>query len=112
MESECIGGRVWNHGRPPEQASGAAGAAKTELQYCTRFAHGNFRDIRGVSDLFPWDVWRVGVRQPALYLESPGQRIVDCNWRCSEGEIDIVALAGDALWIAEVKSGKFLAHGV
>ncbi len=36
-------------------------------------------------------------------------RIVDRNWRCPEGEIDIVALDGGALVIAEVKTRKSLA---
>jgi putative endonuclease len=38
-------------------------------------------------------------------------RIVDRNWRCPEGEIDIVAFDGEALVIAEVKTRKSLAYG-
>ncbi|GAA4031100.1 YraN family protein [Arthrobacter methylotrophus] len=45
------------------------------------------------------------------FLETQGMRIVDRNWRCSEGEIDIVALDGDTLVIAEVKTRKNLAYG-
>ena len=47
---------------------------------------------------------RRGEELAADYLESQGMRIVDRNWRCPEGEIDIVALDGDALVIAEVKT--------
>ncbi|MBT8161463.1 MULTISPECIES: YraN family protein [Arthrobacter] len=45
------------------------------------------------------------------FLEDQGMRIVDRNWRCSDGEIDIVALDGDTLVIAEVKTRKNLAYG-
>ena len=54
---------------------------------------------------------RRGEDLAAGYLEAQGMRIVDRNWRCSEGEIDIVALDGDALVIAEVKTRKSLAYG-
>ena len=45
------------------------------------------------------------------FLETQGMRIVDRNWRCSDGEIDIVALDGDTLVTAEVKTRKNLAYG-
>lgn len=54
---------------------------------------------------------RHGEDLAAGYLESLGMRVVDRNWRCPEGEIDIVALDGDALVIAEVKTRKSLAYG-
>jgi putative endonuclease len=54
---------------------------------------------------------RRGEELAAGYLESQGMRIVDRNWRCSDGEIDIVALDGDSLVIAEVKTRKSLAYG-
>ena len=52
-----------------------------------------------------------GEELAAEYLEAEGMRIVDRNWRCPEGEIDIVALDGDALVIAEVKTRTSLAYG-
>ena len=54
---------------------------------------------------------RRGEDLAAGYLEAHGMRIVERNWRCAEGEIDIVALDGDALVIAEVKTRKSLAYG-
>ena len=54
---------------------------------------------------------RRGEELAAEYLEAQGMRIVDRNWRCPEGEIDIVALDGDALVIAEVKTRRSLAYG-
>jgi putative endonuclease len=54
---------------------------------------------------------RRGEELAAEYLESLGMLIVERNWRCSDGEIDIVALDGDALVIAEVKTRRSLAYG-
>jgi putative endonuclease len=54
---------------------------------------------------------RRGEELAAAYLESLGMLIVERNWRCAEGEIDIVALDGDALVIAEVKTRRSLAYG-
>jgi putative endonuclease len=54
---------------------------------------------------------RHGETLAAGFLETQGMRIMDRNWRCSDGEIDIVALDGDTLVIAEVKTRKNLAYG-
>ena len=54
---------------------------------------------------------RRGEELAAGYLESLGMPIVERNWRCAEGEIDIVALDGDALVIAEVKTRRSSATG-
>jgi putative endonuclease len=54
---------------------------------------------------------RRGEDLAAGYLASLGMRVLERNWRCPEGEIDIVALDGDALVIAEVKTRKSLAYG-
>ncbi|WP_284975247.1 YraN family protein [Arthrobacter sp. efr-133-TYG-104] len=47
----------------------------------------------------------------AEFLENQGIRIVDRNWRCAEGEIDIVAIEGDTLVVAEVKTRSSLDYG-
>ena len=54
---------------------------------------------------------RRGEELATAYLESVGMLIVERNWRCPDGEIDIVALDGDALVIAEVKTRRSLAYG-
>ncbi|NUS35890.1 MAG: YraN family protein [Pseudarthrobacter sp.] len=54
---------------------------------------------------------RRGEDLAAGYLEALGMLVVERNWRCSEGEIDIVALDGDALVIAEVKTRRSLDYG-
>ena len=45
-----------------------------------------------------------GEQAAAEYLESCGLRILDRNWRCAAGEIDIVAVERRTLVIVEVKS--------
>ncbi|TLM82459.1 YraN family protein [Pseudarthrobacter sp. NamE2] len=54
---------------------------------------------------------RHGEQLAAGYLESLGMLVVERNWRCLEGEIDIVAFDGDALVIAEVKTRRSLDYG-
>ncbi|MHA0855945.1 YraN family protein [Paenibacillus sp. CMAA1364] len=45
-----------------------------------------------------------GEEHAAIYLEEQGYKIVDRNWRCRSGEIDIVARKEDSLIIVEVRS--------
>ncbi|HEX9087667.1 MAG TPA: YraN family protein [Arthrobacter sp.] len=54
---------------------------------------------------------RRGEELAAGYLTAQGMRIMGRNWRCSEGEIDIIALDGDTLVIVEVKTRRSLAYG-
>jgi putative endonuclease len=50
------------------------------------------------------ELGRVGEVLAADYLESIGIRVLERNWRCSQGEIDIVAQDGGELVIVEVKT--------
>ena len=54
---------------------------------------------------------RSGEQAAAEYLESYGLRILDRNWRCDTGEIDIVAVERQALVVVEVKSRTGLRYG-
>ena len=45
-----------------------------------------------------------GERLAARYLTDHGLVVVDRNWRCVRGEIDIVAVEGQALVVCEVKT--------
>ncbi|MEC5191039.1 MULTISPECIES: YraN family protein [unclassified Arthrobacter] len=54
---------------------------------------------------------RRGEELASGYLEAQGMRILDRNWRCPEGEIDIVAVDGGTLVFAEVKTRTSLAYG-
>ncbi|MFF4129538.1 YraN family protein [Microbispora rosea] len=54
---------------------------------------------------------RQGEQLAVTFLTAKGIRILDRNWRCAEGEIDIVARDGDALVIVEVKTRSGRSHG-
>lgn len=54
---------------------------------------------------------RNGEELAAHFLESQGMRIIDRNWRCPDGEIDIVAIDHDTLVVAEVKTRKSVDYG-
>ncbi len=45
-----------------------------------------------------------GEQAAAEYLERAGFRILDRNWRCADGEIDIVAVERYVLVVCEVKT--------
>ena|SRR5258708_743591 len=47
---------------------------------------------------------RAGEQAAAEYLGSAGFRILDRNWRCAEGEIDIVAVERQVFVVCEVKT--------
>lgn len=47
----------------------------------------------------------------AAYLERVGMTLVERNWRCSAGEIDIIALDGDSLVLCEVKTRRTSVKG-
>lgn len=49
---------------------------------------------------------RYGETLAARYLRERGMTIVERNWRCAEGEIDLVALDGNCLVICEVKTRR------
>lgn len=52
-----------------------------------------------------------GERLAATHLEQSGMTVVERNWRCSDGEIDLIATDGDVLVFCEVKTRSSLAYG-
>ena len=52
-----------------------------------------------------------GERLAARYLVESGIQILDRNWRCEQGEIDIVAMDDTCLVIVEVKTRRSLVFG-
>ena len=54
---------------------------------------------------------RCGEQAAVEYLERAGLRILDRNWRCAEGEIDIVAAERQVLVICEVKTRSSAQYG-
>jgi putative endonuclease len=45
------------------------------------------------------------------YLEGAGMRVLERNWRCPQGEIDIVAIDGRCLVVCEVKTRRSTVAG-
>ncbi|MCW2699174.1 MAG: putative endonuclease related to Holliday junction resolvase [Blastococcus sp.] len=52
-----------------------------------------------------------GERIAAAFLTDAGLRVLDRNWRCRDGELDIVARDGDALVFCEVKTRRGVDYG-
>ncbi len=61
----------------------------------------------GAKDL----LGRHGEDAAALLLVREGLTLVDRNWRCGEGELDIVALDGMELVVVEVKTRSSELYG-
>jgi putative endonuclease len=53
-----------------------------------------------------------GERIAAAYLTDQGLRVLDRNWRCRDGELDIVAREGRALVFCEVKTRTATGFGL
>lgn len=49
---------------------------------------------------------RAGEARAERHLIASGYRVLDRNWRCPQGEIDLVAARGPALVIVEVKTRR------
>ncbi len=49
---------------------------------------------------------RQGEQIAAIYLERQGYVIMEHNWRCPLGEVDIVAREGDCLVFVEVRAWR------
>ena len=52
-----------------------------------------------------------GERVAARHLTDQGMVVLDRNWRCDEGELDLVLRDGPALVGCEVKTRTSLSHG-
>lgn len=54
---------------------------------------------------------RYGEDVAARHLIAAGLVILDRNWRCSDGELDIIAMDGPALVFCEVKTRSSVTFG-
>ncbi len=52
-----------------------------------------------------------GERVAARFLRAAGLTVLDTNWRCPLGELDIVARDGDVLVVCEVKTRSSTGRG-
>lgn len=54
---------------------------------------------------------RYGEQVAAEHLREAGLELLDRNWRCADGEIDLVLREGDTLVVCEVKTRSTDAYG-
>jgi len=52
-----------------------------------------------------------GEQTAEAYLRGLGMVVIDRNWRCPQGELDLVALDGDVIVFCEVKTRRSLVFG-
>ncbi|WP_336208233.1 YraN family protein [Nonomuraea sp. LPB2021202275-12-8] len=57
------------------------------------------------------ELGRHGEQLAADYLQAEGMTIIERNWRCRYGEIDIIAEDGPSLVVVEVKTRSSGSHG-
>lgn len=57
------------------------------------------------------DRGRAGEERAATYLQAAGYAILGRNWRCTQGELDIIAGIGRTLVFVEVKTRRTVEFG-
>lgn len=57
------------------------------------------------------DLGRAGEARAVRFLTDGGYLILDRNWRCPQGEIDIVAVRRGVLCVVEVKTRSSVSYG-
>lgn len=57
------------------------------------------------------ELGRAGENRAAEYLTRHGYTVLDRNWRCAQGEVDIVAARGEHLVVVEVKTRRSVVFG-
>ena len=58
------------------------------------------------------DLGKTGENRAVDYLDKKGYRVLQRNYRCRAGEIDIIAVDGSTLCFIEVKTRTSLRHGM
>ena len=62
-------------------------------------------------DLERIDVGRIGEQIARHHLQGKGYRIVDANYQCRWGEVDLIALDGPVWVFVEVRARRSVAYG-
>ncbi len=65
----------------------------------------------GRQDAGRIEVGRIGERIALHHLEGKGYRIVDANYQCRWGEVDLIALDGPVWVFVEVRTRRNAAYG-
>ena len=71
----------------------------------------DLEDGRSVDTKHRKKLGQWGENVAAHHLEAKGYEIVERNWRCRQGEIDLVARAGQAWVFVEVKTRRGRSQG-
>ena len=82
--AEGLGLGVGTPSQRPDEIPGATGAASREEK-------GDEATPRSVRDLTPQELGARGELMAARYLEGKDWEILERNWRCTFGEVDIIA---------------------
>ena len=56
-------------------------------------------------------VGRYGEDVAEAHVLGRGWQVLERNWRCRDGELDLVAMDGDELVVVEVKTRRSIAYG-
>ena len=54
---------------------------------------------------------RYGEERAAAYYRAHGYAVLERNWRCPAGEVDLICARGRTLVVCEVKARSRLTHG-
>lgn len=91
-------GRHTSEERPPWESCGTP----------EEFACEELGDTRPLTTLTTKELGRVGEAVAAMYLSGHGYEVLERNYRCAEGEADLIAYdrAEDVVVLAEVKTRR------
>ena len=70
------------------------------------------REGKIIMDSSPMDIGRQGEELASRFLKRKGYRIIERNYRCRWGEIDIVAREGRTYCFIEVRTRRSLSLGL
>jgi putative endonuclease len=110
MGSAC-GPILHRSGRLSGESPASLPRSTTEVVKVTDSVPGSARLDEVVKAGVANAVGAYGERLAARYLTEVGMTILDRNWRCDQGEIDIVAMDDACLVIVEVKTRRSLSFG-
>lgn len=57
------------------------------------------------------ELGRAGEDRATAHVQALGYRVLERNWRCTQGELDIVAMHNDTLVVIEVKTRRTVRFG-
>jgi putative endonuclease len=68
-------------------------------------------DVVAIGSAARGALGKFGEQVAVDHLVAKGLTVVERNWRCREGEVDIIAVEGDVLVMCEVKTRRGLGFG-